>query len=104
MRTPAGRRQRFSMLRVIEPVRSWVSDIMSIGLIIQPIKVLAALCLFHALEGSSHNQLILFDESLHNYFHMGHTELANTLGVAFEGTEDINALMALEKWAKGGCK
>ena len=55
-------------------------------------------------RGGFGKQLILFDESLHNYFHMGHIELANTLGVAFTGSKDIDALMALEAWAKGGCK
>jgi hypothetical protein len=35
---------------------------------------------------------------------MGHIELANTLGVAFKGSRDIDAVMALEAWAKGGCK
>jgi hypothetical protein len=54
-------------------------------------------------RGQLSQQLILFDESLHNYFHMNHKELANTLAVAFTG-EDINALIALEAWAKGGCK
>jgi hypothetical protein len=54
-------------------------------------------------RGLGSKQLTLFDESLHNYFHMSHSELANALGVAFEG-KDINALMALEAWAKGGCK
>ena len=55
MRTQAGRRQRFSIPNGIEQVRFWVSDIMSIELIIEPIRALAALYLFHALEGSSHN-------------------------------------------------
>jgi YD repeat-containing protein len=55
-------------------------------------------------RGDLGKKLIMFDESLHNYFHMGHIELANTLGVAFKGSKDIDAVMALEAWAKGGCK
>lgn len=60
-------------------------------------------------RGERSRQLILFDESLHNYFDKGHKDLADLLGVKYDkgetaGQADRNALLALEKWAKGGCK
>ena len=53
-------------------------------------------------RGERSQQLILFDESLHNYFHKDHAELADVFGLSWN--KDQAALLALEAWAKKGCK